>query len=133
MTKRPAANAAAGENDGPGSAPAVAAAERVELTPAAALARHIEWLEYALGAATAEETARAGRVETATRKNRAKRTARLAEVRDEVEELTALLAGIRDLQAKSEARRAPRPAATRTRPAASRTPRPRPAPAGTGS
>jgi len=75
-----------------------------QMTPAAALARHIEWLEYALGAARSEETARAGRLDTATKKNREKRTARLGEVRDEVAELTALLQGIRDLQARARTR-----------------------------
>jgi hypothetical protein len=88
---------------------------RRRLTPAAALARHVEWLEYALGAARAEEAARAGRLETATKKNREKRTARLADVRDEVSELTALLQGIHDLQARARTRTAAAPKrATRT-------------------
>jgi hypothetical protein len=73
-----------------------------QMTPAAALERHIEWLEYALGAARSEETARARRLERASKKNREKRTARLAEVRDEVAELSALLDGIRDLQARAQ-------------------------------
>jgi hypothetical protein len=68
------------------------------MTPAAALARHVEWLEYALGAARDEEAQRVRRLEKATGKNRGKRTARLAEVRDEIEELNALLQGIRDLR-----------------------------------
>jgi hypothetical protein len=71
------------------------------MTPAAALARHIEWLEYALNAAEAEETLRALRLSKATKKNREKRSARLAEARDEIAELTALLEGIRELQARS--------------------------------
>jgi len=58
--------------------------------------------EYALGAASAEESYRAGRLEKATKANRDKRAARLGEVREEVEELTALLQGIRDLQARSK-------------------------------
>src|SRR5690349_19991916 len=92
-----------------------------KMTPAAALARHIEWLEYALGAARAEEGARADRVEKATKKNREKRGSRLAEARDEVGELIALLAGIRDLQAKARGARARKPAIPMTR-AAARTP-----------
>jgi len=71
------------------------------MTPAAALARHVEWLEYALGEARAEEASRASRLEHATKKNRDKRTARLAEAREEVEELTALIQAIRDLQAEA--------------------------------
>ena len=78
------------------------AATRTSMTPAAALKRHVEWLEYALGAAFAEESYRAGRLEKATKANRDKRAARLGEVREEVEELTALLEGIRDLQARSK-------------------------------
>src|SRR3954453_2482827 len=60
------------------------------MTPAAALARHIEWLQYALNAAEAEETRRALRLSKATKKNREKRSARLSEARDEIAELTAL-------------------------------------------
>ena len=71
------------------------------MTPAAALARHVEWLGFALGAATAEERWRRERLAKATKGNRAKRTDRLAEVVAEIEELTALLTGIRDLQAKA--------------------------------
>ena len=78
------------------------ASKRTSMTPAAALKRHVEWLEYALGAASAEESYRAGRLEKATKANRDKRAARLGEVREEVEELTALLQGIRDLQARSK-------------------------------
>ena len=98
--------AAAGRSAGePASdAKATADAGRPSITPAAALKRHIEWLEYALGAARAEEAARVGRLDTATKKNREKRTVRLAEVRDEVSELTALLRGIRDLQSGARAR-----------------------------
>src|SRR5436309_11642170 len=69
------------------------------MTPAAALARHLEWLEFALAAARSEEAWRTGRLEKATKKSRDKRTARLADVRDEIAELAALIAGIRGLQA----------------------------------
>src|SRR5215468_9526410 len=61
------------------------------MTPSEALTRHVEWLEFALAAARSEETWRAGRVEKATKRNRDRRTTRLAEVRDEIDELTALL------------------------------------------
>ena len=86
-------------------------AETADITPAAALARHIEWLEFALAAARSEETWRAGRLEKATKKSRDKRSQRLAEVRDEIAELSALLGGIRGLQAGTGSR----PAATRRR------------------
>lgn len=83
------------------------------MTPAAALARHVEWLDFALGAATAEERWRRERLAKATKGNRAKRTDRLAEVVAEIEELTALLTGIRDLERRdppaSTARRRGRP------------------------
>jgi hypothetical protein len=84
------------------------AVKQASMTPTAALKRHVEWLEYALGAATAEESYRSGRLEKATKANRDKRAARLGEVREEVEELTALLQGIRDLQAKSKSSAATR-------------------------
>lgn len=71
------------------------------MTPAAALARHVEWLDFALGAATAEEHWRRERLAKATKGNRAKRTDRLAEVVAEIEELTALLTGIRDLERRA--------------------------------
>ncbi|MEO5940348.1 MAG: hypothetical protein ABIZ72_05270, partial [Candidatus Limnocylindrales bacterium] len=38
------------------------------LSPAAALARHIEWLEFALAAARSEESWRVGRLDKANRK-----------------------------------------------------------------
>ena len=72
------------------------------MTPDAALARHVEWLEYALGVARAEEADRTRRLAKATKKNHDKRTARLSEVRDEIAELTALLQGIRDLRTGAE-------------------------------
>ena len=71
------------------------------MTPAAALARHVEWLDFALGAAPAEEQWRRERLTKATKGNRAKRTDRLAEVIAEIEELTALLTGIRDLEQRA--------------------------------
>jgi len=85
------------------------------MTPAAALARHLEWLEYALTAAREEEDRRRGRLDKATPKNRDKRAVRLAEVRAEVDELSALVQGIKDLQAaatpatKVGAKRGPKP------------------------
>ena len=73
------------------------------VTPAAAVARHLEWLEFALEAARDEEIRRRGRLEKATDKNRSKRTVRLGEVAAEIRELAALVAGLRDLQARAEA------------------------------
>jgi hypothetical protein len=133
MPKRPASPKASGDpgstEPGPSATPHGgsatghgAASDAPKMTPAAAVARHIEWLEYALGAARAEEGVRAERLEKATKKNRSRRTDRLAEVRDEIAELTVLLAGIRDLEAKARGTRARKPAAPRTRgTAASRT------------
>lgn len=69
--------------------------------PAAAVARHLEWLEYALEAAREEEIRRRGRLERATDKNREKRTVRLGEVTAEIRELEALVTGLRDLQARA--------------------------------
>ena len=74
-----------------------------DMTPAAALGRHLEWLEHALVVAREEETRRQGRLDRAKDKNRDKRTARLAEVTDEVAELEALVAGIKELQARAGA------------------------------
>ena len=125
MAKRPTAST--GSDDDAASprargetTPSHPAADAPKMTPAAAVARHVEWLEYALGAARAEETVRAERVEKATKKNREKRTSRLAEVRDEVDELSALLVGIRDLQAKARGPRPGKPSTPRTRVASSR-------------
>ena len=73
------------------------------MTPAAALARHLEWLEYALAAARDEEERRRDRLAGATNKNRDKRTARLAEVTAEVTELAALVEGIKSLQTQAAA------------------------------
>jgi hypothetical protein len=77
----------------------MATPDAVPMTPEAALARHLEWLEYALVAARDEEERRRGRLQRATTKNRDKRTIRLAEVSAEVVELAALVDGIKSLQA----------------------------------
>jgi septum formation inhibitor MinC len=87
------------------------------VTPAAAVARHLEWLEFALEAARDEEIRRRGRLDKASDKNRSKRKVRLGEVSAEIRELAALVAGLRDLQARAEA------AAKPTVPAPSATPR----------
>lgn len=84
------------------------------MTPAVAVTRHLEWLDYALAAARAEESWRRGRVAKAVKKNRSKREARLAEVVAEITELAALLAGLRDLQKRAGS---PKSAATRSTPA----------------
>jgi hypothetical protein len=101
------------------------------MTPAAALSRHVDWLEFALAAARSEETWRAARLDKATKKNREKRMARIAEVREEIEELAALLEAIRGLRARG----ARRTTATTTRKratGATTTTRRRRAPAATG-
>ena len=92
---------------------------RVAMTPAAALARHLEWLEFALAAARSEETWRAARLTRATKKSRDKRTLRLAEVRDEIAELSALVSAIRGLQprrGRPPGSKNKKPAAPRGRP-----------------
>lgn len=73
-------------------------------TPEAALARHVEWLEFALAAARSEESWRVARLEKATKKSRDKRHSRLAEVREEIGELTALVEAIHGLQARKVSR-----------------------------
>lgn len=75
------------------------------MTPVAAVARHLEWLEFALAAARDEETRRRERLGKATGKNREKRTVRLAEVTAEVRELAALVKGLKDLQVPPAASR----------------------------
>ena len=67
------------------------------MTPTIAVSRHLEWLDYALAAARAEESWRRGRLENATKKNRTKRETRLAEVVAEIDELAALVIGLRTL------------------------------------
>jgi hypothetical protein len=70
------------------------------MSPTTAVARHVEWLEFALAAARDEEVRRRGRLDNATTKNRDKRTVRLAEVSAEVVELAALVTGLKVLQAR---------------------------------
>ena len=101
----------------------------VPMTPAAALARHVEWLEFALAAAKDEEARRRGRLERASDKNREKRTRRLAEVSAEVRELDALVQGIRDLELRAARKATSVPKAPRSRRAA--TPEAQPAPSTT--
>jgi hypothetical protein len=101
------------------------AKETPSTIPAAALARHVEWLDVALGAARDEETRRQGRLERATDKNRDRRTAKLAAVSAEVRELDALVRGIRDLQARAARADGRQPAAVaRKSSRAARTARP---------
>lgn len=95
--------AVATDRDGTSAGVSSGVVPAIAMTPAAALARHIEWLDFALGAATAEERWRRERLAKAGKGNRAKRTDRLADVIAEIDELTALLAGIRELQAKASA------------------------------
>jgi hypothetical protein len=77
---------------------------RGAITPALALARHVEWLDFALAAARSEETWRAARLKKATKKTLDKRTSRLAEVRDEIAELAALIKAIRGLKPSAASR-----------------------------
>lgn len=74
------------------------------ITPALALARHVEWLDFALAAARSEETWRAARLKKATKKTLDKRTSRLSEVRDEIAELGALIEAIRGLKPSAASR-----------------------------
>jgi hypothetical protein len=118
-TGRRSSNAAAADDrDGTSRSVASGVVPAIVMTPAAALARHIEWLEFALGAATAEERWRRDRLAKADKGNRAKRTDRLADVLAEIDELTALLAGIRELQAAAPSiapvRRRGRPPGSKT-------------------
>jgi hypothetical protein len=75
------------------------------MTPAVAVTRHLEWLDYALAAARAEESWRRDRLDKATKKNRAKRASRLAEVVAEITELAALLVGLKALQKPAAGRK----------------------------
>ena len=90
MTERPG-------DPSPATAPEAPARK---MTPEAALGRHVEWLEFALAAARSEETWRVARLDKANKRNRDRRATRLDEVRDEIEELDALLVAIRELQAR---------------------------------
>jgi hypothetical protein len=95
------------------------------MTATIAVTRHLEWLDYALAAARAEESWRRDRLAKATKGNLAKRETRLAEVLAEIVELSALIIGLRDLQrgaaartstrSASRSRRTPAGAATRSR------------------
>jgi len=85
------------------------------MTPEAALGRHVEWLEFALAAARSEETWRVARLDKANKRNRDRRATRLDEVRDEIEELDALLVAIRELQARPAAAAAASSAAPKRR------------------
>jgi hypothetical protein len=83
------------------------------MSPTAAVARHLEWLEFALAAARDEEARRKGRLDKATSKNRDKRTVRLAEVSAEVVELSALVTGLKNLRGPGAAPAPKRRATTR--------------------
>ena len=83
------------------------------MSPTAAVARHLEWLEFALAAARDEEGRRKGRLDKATSKNRDKRTVRLAEVSAEVVELAALVTGLKNLRGPGAAPATKRRATTR--------------------
>jgi DNA-binding protein HU-beta len=91
------------------------------ITPAAALARHIDWLEFALAAARSEEAWRVARLEKSTKKSRDKRTSRLAEVRSEIAELGALVVAIRGVTTRPVGR--PKATATKGRSTGPRKPR----------
>jgi hypothetical protein len=82
----------------------MASADDKPVRPAAAVARHLEWLDFALAAARDEEAKRRARLGQATDKNREKRTARLVEVSAEVRELDALIGGLRILQTRAAVR-----------------------------
>jgi hypothetical protein len=95
--------------------PAIDAPAR-PITPTIALARHLEWLEYALGAARAEEGWRRTRLGKASKGNLDKRETRLADVVAEIAELSALILGLRDLQRRAASKSTSgRPSAPRTR------------------
>jgi type VI protein secretion system component VasK len=111
----------------------MANAEPKSMTPAAAVARHLEWLEFALTAAREEETRRKGRLDRAVDKNRDKRSVRLAEVSAEVRELAALVEGLKEAasrpapalaratRARSTGARKPASRSTRSKTAAAKT------------
>jgi hypothetical protein len=77
------------------------------MTPTIAVSRHLEWLDYALAAARAEESWRRDRLAKATKSNLAKRETRLADVLAEIVELSALITGLRALQRGGAASRKP--------------------------
>jgi hypothetical protein len=82
------------------------------MTPTIAVTRHLEWLDYALAAARAEESWRRDRLAKATKSNLAKRETRLAEVLAEIVELSALITGLRGLQRGAAPRKSTRPRLT---------------------
>jgi hypothetical protein len=94
--------------------PAPLASPVGRMTPTIAVTRHLEWLDYALAAARAEESWRRDRLAKSSKSNLAKRETRLAEVVAEIVELSALITGLRDLQ-----RGASKPTTTRSRSTAS--------------
>jgi hypothetical protein len=85
------------------------------MSPTVAVSRHLEWLDFALAAARAEETWRRGRLDNATKKNRSKRETRLAEVVAEIDELAALIVGLRPLRKPPIARKPARRPSTGAR------------------
>jgi hypothetical protein len=85
------------------------------MTATIAVTRHLEWLDYALAAARAEESWRRDRLAKATKGNLAKRETRLAEVLAEIVELSALIIGLRNLQRRAAARTSTRSASTSRR------------------
>jgi hypothetical protein len=98
--------------------PAAFDAHAGPMSPTIAVSRHLEWLDYALAAARAEESWRRGRLDNATKKNRSKRETRLAEVVAEIDELAALIVGLRGLQRPSPVRKPARRRSTGARRAA---------------
>jgi hypothetical protein len=107
-------------------APAPVDAHAGSMTPTIALARHLEWLEYAIGAARAEEGWRRTRLGKASKSNLAKREMRLADVVAEITELSALILGLRDLQRRATSKSTSgRPSAPRTRTSTGTAPRSR--------
>jgi hypothetical protein len=96
------------------------------MTPTVAVARHVEWLEYALGAARAEEGWRRTRLGKASKSNLAKRETRLADVVAEIAELSALILGLRDLLRRAASKTpSGRPSGARTRTSTGTAPRSR--------
>ena len=97
-----------------------AAPRQGPITPAAALTRHVEWLEFALATARSEELWRTGRLDKAPKKSRQKRALRLTEVRDEIAELAALVDAIHQLQARRTRTTGRSPSTTRRTPGTKR-------------
>jgi hypothetical protein len=95
--------------------PAAPAPPVGRMTPTIAVTRHLEWLDYALAAARAEESWRRDRLAKASKINLAKRETRLAEVLAEIIELSALITGLRDLQRGATTRTTARSRSTTSR------------------